>query len=444
MVAIKQKAAKNIKPTNKVQKIKKKQKPVKKLVSPIKTNNEKEVSIISKKKKNPPKSKGNKAPIISKENKGPISSEKKKLPATSKQNKAPVITKKRKLPTISKEEVVSGINEAKEVKKRAKYIMPTKSVTDDVVNSCLNALQQLAIQHKKKNTILNDDTPIFAEIHCMKIQSTKGNIKFVLPHSTFASTGEICLITPDLKKGRKIDHEPTVDHWEELLRKEGVTSVKTVLPLRQLKVEYDQFELKRRLLTQHDFIMVDTRVLNHASHILGKMFFKKHNMLIPVRLENKKLKDAIDVGLRTSVLRLNEGETSTIIVGHTSMPQEKVKENVLSLIDQIRTKYPGGEPNIRSICLKLPLSLSLPLYMTLRPSNTVNPPKMRKRKPNNFKVLEDDLSTQPGHKVKVGPDGTVHLVKSKDMDTTNNESEDDNAIEENDEKPEEGEGMDSD
>jgi ribosome biogenesis protein UTP30 len=137
--------------------------------------------------------------------------------------------------------------------------------------------------------------------------------------------------------------------------------------MRQLKVEYDQFELKRRLLTQHDFIMVDTRVLSHATHLLGKMFFKKHNMLIPVRLDEKKknVKKCIDVGLRTSMLRLSEGPTSVIVIGHTGMSRDKLKENVLALVQQLQNRYPGGEANIRSIALKLPLSLSLPLYVTL-------------------------------------------------------------------------------
>lgn len=47
----------------------------------------------------------------------------------------------------------------------------------------------------------------------------------VLPHSTVATSGEICLITPDLKKGRKVDHEPTIDHWEQLIKEAGVTAV---------------------------------------------------------------------------------------------------------------------------------------------------------------------------------------------------------------------------
>lgn len=137
--------------------------------------------------------------------------------------------------------------------------------------------------------------------------------------------------------------------------------------MRQLRVEYDQFELKRRLLTQHDLIMVDTRILNHVSHLLGKMFFKKHNMLIPVKINEKKnLKENIDVGVRTVMLRLNEGQTSTVLVGHTAMPQNHIKENILALIKQLKEKFPGGEQNIRSLSIKLPLSLSLPLYLSLR------------------------------------------------------------------------------
>ncbi|KAL4712288.1 hypothetical protein ACJJTC_004050 [Scirpophaga incertulas] len=333
------------------------------------------------------------------------------------------VTKQKKTKIVSEKAIDAYI--LTEKKKKSKLVMPSKYVTENIVLSCLNRLDQVAASSKKKNLIFEDEQPIFLEIHCIKIQTTRGNFRFVLPHSTAASTGEICLITPDLKKGKKIDHEPTIDHWEEILKKAGVTSVKTVLPLRQLKVEYDQFELKRRLMTQHDFIMIDTRILNNACHILGKMFFKKHNMLIPVRInETGSIKKDIDVGLRTSILRLSEGATSVIVVGHTSMSKNKLKDNILSLIQQLKEKYPGGEVNIRSLALKLPLSVSLPLYMTLRPSNTVScAPKIRKIKPHNFKDIEDELSTVPNSNVKVSPDGTVHIIKKKPSMTADSEEE---------------------
>ncbi|XP_063824880.1 ribosomal L1 domain-containing protein CG13096 [Ostrinia nubilalis] len=304
------------------------------------------------------------------------------------------------------------IKDQQNVAPKTKFVMPSKNIKEANVDLCLAALEQVATNTKNKNAIFDDETQIFAEINCIKIQTTTGNIKFVLPHSTAASTGEICLITPDLKKGKKIDHEPTVDHWEEKLRQANVTCVKTVLPMRQLRVEYDQFELKRRLLTQHDFIMVDTSILSHVSHLLGKMFFKKHNMLIPVRLHKKEdIKKSIDLGLRTAMLRLAEGATSVIVVGHTGMPRQKVKENVLSLVQQLRDKYPGGEANIRSISLKLPLSLAVPLYLTLRPSNSITQPRLVRNKPKNFRILEDELSTIPNSTVRVAPDGTVQVNK---------------------------------
>ncbi|CAH0701245.1 unnamed protein product [Spodoptera exigua] len=383
-----------------------------------------------------------------KENKKPVKIEKQNKKVKP-QNPKPKVTPPSPKETKIVKQVKEEIKKEDALKKKAKYVMPSASITDDIVNSCLSALLDVIVPNdRQKNKIFEDEKPIFAEIHCIKIQNTRGNVRFVLPHSTVASTGEVCLVTPDIKKGRKHDHEPTIDRWEEILRKEGITGVKTVLPVRQLKVEYDQFELKRRLLTQHDFIMVDTRVLNHVSHMLGKMFFKKHNMLIPVRInEEKNLKKSIDIGLRTAILRLSEGETSTITIGHTAMPKEKLKENIISLVHQLQTKFPGGEANIRAISLKLPLSVSLPLYLTLRPSNTIKPPKLTQKRPKHYTVLEDELSTLPGRVVRVAPDGTVKVKKLKLAPQASKKVEEDDEeeeLEDEDEDNNEEEGEESD
>ncbi|XP_045771342.1 ribosomal L1 domain-containing protein CG13096-like [Maniola jurtina] len=315
-------------------------------------------------------------------------------------------------PTPSDNKVIDKSTEIVKKKKKSHYKVPSKVITKDLVNSCLIALEQLTAHYDKKNAIFGDETPIFMEIRVIKIPNTRANMRFVLPHSTISTTGEVCLVTPDLRKGKKIDHEPTVEHWEEMLRSAGVTSVKTVLPMRQLRVEYDQYELKRRLLTQHDFIMVDNRVLNHVSHVLGKKFFKKHNMLIPVKINEKKyLKANIDTGLRTVMLRVSEGQTSTILVGHTSMSQSHISENILALVQKFKERFPGGEANIRSLSIKLPLSLSLPLYLTLRPSSSVRVPKIKQIRPKSFVTYEDELTTHLESLVQVAPDGTVHLKK---------------------------------
>ncbi|VVC87308.1 ribosomal L1 domain-containing protein CG13096 [Leptidea sinapis] len=356
------------------------------------------------------------------------------------------IEKVSKVSPISKEKII-GSEELQQkstsgqdiIKSKVKYTMPSKGVTSNTVDLSLHALKKISEHYNTKNLIFGDETQIFMEIRCIRMPNTKSNIKFVLPHSTVASSGEVCLITPDIKKGKKVDHEPTVERWEDILRKAGVTSVKTVLPMRQLRVEYDQFELKRRLMTQHDCIMVDNRILSHVTHLLGSKFLKKQNMLIPVKInENKDIKQQIDIGLRTVMLRLSEGLTSTVTVGHTGMPQAQIKENILSVIKYLGNRYPGGEANIRSLSIKLPLSVSIPLYITLRSANTVVPPKIKQNKPKEYKDYEGELTTQPGSIVRIAPDGTVHLKKQNVRNSDESDIDEESAEEKEDINEEDG------
>lgn len=74
-------------------------------------------------------------------------------------------------------EVVQKTPDTTEIKKKTKYVMPSKNINEDLVDSCLSALQQLSTNYNKKNTIFEDDTSIFAEINCIKIQNSTGNVK---------------------------------------------------------------------------------------------------------------------------------------------------------------------------------------------------------------------------------------------------------------------------
>jgi hypothetical protein len=49
-----------------------------------------------------------------------------------------------------------------------------------------------------------------------------------LPHPLIDKSSDVCLFVPDLKKGKKEDHEPTVEHYKGLLKKNNITGISQV------------------------------------------------------------------------------------------------------------------------------------------------------------------------------------------------------------------------
>lgn len=62
----------------------------------------------------------------------------------------------------------------------------------------------------------------------------------LLPHSLVSPEDDVALIVKDLKKGRRTDYEPTVEHFRQLLDEHKCKQVKTIIPVNQLKTEYDR------------------------------------------------------------------------------------------------------------------------------------------------------------------------------------------------------------
>lgn len=49
-----------------------------------------------------------------------------------------------------------------------------------------------------------------------------------LPHPLIDKSSDVCLFVPDLKKGKREDHEPTIKHYKDLLEKNNVTGISQV------------------------------------------------------------------------------------------------------------------------------------------------------------------------------------------------------------------------
>lgn len=59
-----------------------------------------------------------------------------------------------------------------------------------------------------------------------------------MPNSLITDTTDICLIVPDLIRGRDVDHEKTYHHYKDLLAQNGLKNIKTVSKLRKKKFSH--------------------------------------------------------------------------------------------------------------------------------------------------------------------------------------------------------------
>lgn len=181
-----------------------------------------------------------------------------------------------------------------------------------------------------------------------------------------APSDEVALFVCDLERGKRKDYEPTVEHYRNLLNEHGCTRVNNIIPINRVKTEFDQFELKKKLIGSYDHFLVDGRIAGHMLHLLGKHFTKRRKVPTSVRMESKDLKHEIDYALRKTSMHIHSnGDTHLVQIGNTSMSKKEILKNILAACKNLSKNYPGGWANIRALRLKSTTTLALPFFMTL-------------------------------------------------------------------------------
>lgn len=214
-----------------------------------------------------------------------------------------------------------------------------------------------------------EEQPLFLQVIAVKVPKVPSRqIRFTLLYSLHSDSGEICLIVPDIAKGK--EYEDSRDHYEQLLQSKGVTNIKTVMPFYQFRNEYaDTFITKQSFFGLYDCVLVDGRIHGKVVHKLGSTFMKKRKIPIPIKLDEPNLKYNIEKRLLRTAMKIHSfGDTFMVQVGHTKMGIEKVYGNVLTIIDELSDQFPGGWENVRSLSIKTDRSVAIPLYLTLSKS----------------------------------------------------------------------------
>ncbi|XP_011873513.1 PREDICTED: ribosomal L1 domain-containing protein CG13096 [Vollenhovia emeryi] len=299
-----------------------------------------------------------------------------------------------------------------------------KELSKKQILQCISAIFHLTQEQLKEtnNLLAEEAQPIFVQVTSVKVpQMPRRQMRILLPYSIVAPDDEVALLVCDLQRGRKKDYEPTVEYYRDLLQKHGCTCVNEIIPMNRIKTEFDQFELKKKLLASYDHFLVDGRIAGHMSHLLGKHFTKKRKLPTSIKIESKDLKHEIDYALRkTSMLLHSHGDTHMMQIGNTSMDKKHILKNILAACKKLSKNYPGGWANIRALRLKGTTTLALPFYMTLKDKNTVDQRKIKiqPKRPKAYRDVEGELSTLSyDATVTVKPEGTV-IIKKHDKKVT--------------------------
>lgn len=303
-------------------------------------------------------------------------------------------------------------------------LQPTQ--IEEAVKAFAKLVELNSAEEAEKSLFSSEGQKVSLQISGVKLpRDTECQVlKIQLPHSPLPPTKDVCLFVKDTEKGLKVDHEGTVQHFNSLLADKGVKGVTQVISLRELKVEYKQYEAKTQLCHRFDTFLADDRIIRLLPQFLGKAFYKRKKLPVQVNLLAKDLPAEFAKCLNTTLLPLkNTGSCSTVVVGLSTHTASQLVENTKTVVDKLVEKYPGGWMNIRSLHLNSG-STSLPLYVSFRSTAEVG--LVRGGKKPNRNVVIDELSTVVGGTVVVTPGGNVKVKRKADPEWT----EDDDTLKE--------------
>ena len=192
----------------------------------------------------------------------------------------------------------------------------------------------------------------------------------------------MCLITPDPQRSFK----------ETITQPSFPTTLASrirILGISKLKARYKSFESRRQLLSEYDIFLADDRIITLLPNLLGKIFYKGSKRPIPVKLEPYRQKDItgkriplpkntvskpiapplqiareIEKTLGCTQVHLSPSVTVSIRVGLASFTAVQVAENIKAVVEAMVEKFiPKGWRNIRSIHVKGPNTMALPIWL---------------------------------------------------------------------------------
>ncbi|KAL9233164.1 hypothetical protein vseg_008194 [Gypsophila vaccaria] len=179
-----------------------------------------------------------------------------------------------------------------------------------------------------------------------------------LPHPLYTpQNSETCLFVAD-----------NTSNLSKSKVEEEQLPVNQVLKLSKLKKNYKAFEQKRKLCDSFDLFLAEKRIIPLLPNVIGKEFYKKKKIPVPVELTRGNWGEQIEKVCSSTMLYLSTGSCSVVKVGRASMGRREIVENVLAAVEGVANVVPKKWKNVRSFHLKFSESLALPVYQMVSES----------------------------------------------------------------------------
>uniref|UniRef100_A0A5B6YKH1 Putative Ribosomal L1 domain-containing protein 1 n=1 Tax=Davidia involucrata TaxID=16924 RepID=A0A5B6YKH1_DAVIN len=311
----------------------------------------------------------------------------------------------------------------------------TSRVSPDTIQRAVNALLKWNNSKSKtqKPQLLEQDDFMYLILTLKKIppkgRTNPHKIPLLHPLHSPHDSSELCLIIDDRPKSKL-----TSEDAKKKIKSEDIP-ISKVLKLSKLRSDYRPFEAKRKLCDSYNMFFADKRVVPLLPKLLGKQFYKKKKIPVPVDLTHKNWKEQIERACSSALLYLRAGTCSVVRVGKVSMEIGEIIENVVAAIDGVVEVIPKKWAGVRSFHLKFSESLALPIYQAL-PDMKLKIEGVKSNEQGRIKEEvcgeleikeEDSKKDEKLGKKKVSKKGRIQEVRYMDsnVDEDDNESEDD-------------------
>lgn len=164
-----------------------------------------------------------------------------------------------------------------------------------------------------------------------------------------------------------------------------------VIDVNKLAAKYGQYEAQRKLFSEHEIFLADTRIINRLPKILGKTFYKstqKRPVAVVLQSKQKKtlpkgqkkqkgqaaepnagkpedIAKEIEKALGAALVNLGPSAHTAVRVAYAGWSAEQVSDNVAAVASALVEKHvSGGWKNVKSIQIKGPETAALPVWLT--------------------------------------------------------------------------------